>query len=253
MKALAKKLFNHLGYDIRRITSEQPIANIFQIAFTTLMASKQNVSVVQVGANDGMLNDPLYPMMRQFADRAKIMLIEPQPALIPYLTENYQFHPSALIHNVAIGDNGSLDLYAIKKDAWGALDVPYAKDWPRYRAPTGVTSGNRDHVEAWLARHYRGKKSLDEIVEKLSVPCGPLLPLLEENGWERKIDVLQVDAEGYDDQVIYACAVTETKPQLINFEWHSIQATGRSSLQSYLEEQGYVLFLNGGDMLAVAT
>src|SRR5690606_33634297 len=120
-----------------------PSSDAFEVAFSTLMSTKECAAIVQVGANDGTLNDPLHPMLRKFSARTKILLIEPQPTLIARLSENYKFHPDATIHNGAVGINRQLALYSLSEAAWADLDIPYAKEWPIYRAPPGVTSASR--------------------------------------------------------------------------------------------------------------
>jgi len=115
----------------------------------------ENLNIVVVGANDGKNNDPLYDYLATTKRKNTVVLIEPQQQLIPYLQENYRFHPSAHIVNAAIGQEGEMTLYGVKQEYWGRLVVPYAKErgWPDYRAPTGVASGNKAHVANWLKKH----------------------------------------------------------------------------------------------------
>jgi hypothetical protein len=74
---------------------------------------------VQVGANDGKTGDPVYGLIREYADRA--LLIEPQPWLIDALKENYSdFSGHLVIENIAISNkNSTLYLFVLKKKALG--------------------------------------------------------------------------------------------------------------------------------------
>src|SRR5690606_29641816 len=118
-----------------------------------------------------------------------VVLIEPQQQLIPYLQENYRFHPSAHIVNAAIGQEGEMTLYGVKKEYWGRLDVPYAKErgWPDYRAPTGIASGSKAHVANWLKKHLP-EVNADDAIEAFTVNSQSLDRALRSVGVHRPID-----------------------------------------------------------------
>ena len=67
------------------------------------------------------------------------------------------------------------------------------------------------------------------------------------------IDVLQIDAEGYDDVVIYNSNLSYTRPKLIYFESHSMPKEKGKSLKKYLSKQRYRTYRVWGDSLAVAS
>ncbi len=134
-----------------------------------LMGMTETINIVQVGANDGSINDPLYAFVSKFPDRSRIILVEPQEDLIPHLEENYRFHSSKYIFNGAIGPESELTLHRIRKGSWQDFDVPYAKGWPEYHAPTGVTSSSYDHVAAWMSNYYQGNLEEKDVIETVSV------------------------------------------------------------------------------------
>ena len=51
-----------LGYEIRRKPSRRPEHELshFESCLLLLMGTQESVNIVQVGANDGSINDPLY-------------------------------------------------------------------------------------------------------------------------------------------------------------------------------------------------
>ena len=55
--------------------------------------------MVQVGANDGLLNDPLHSFLMKHRDRTEVLLIEPQTHLLPVLSKNYSGPLSAESHD----------------------------------------------------------------------------------------------------------------------------------------------------------
>lgn len=222
----------------------------YHSALLTLYAVKDRVRIVQVGANDGVINDPLYPVVSGLPGRTDILLIEPQRSLLPLLRSNYAFHPNPAIFNGAIGPTGVLALYAVREEFWGRFDVPYAKGWPAYRAPTGIASANVEWVRGWVRRYIQDKSQADHAVEQLTVPCKPLLKVMEIFGWEASIDVLQIDTEGFDDQVIYASDIGHTLPALIHFEVN-MTANSYARLAAYLSGFGYIIDRHGNDALAL--
>src|SRR5690606_3854332 len=123
----------------------------------------------------------------------------PQQQLIPYLQENYHFHPNKHIVNAAVGQEGLMTLYGVKQKYWKELNVPYATErgWPEYRAPTGVTSASKAHVATWLKKHLP-KVETDDAIEEFAVPSHSLESILQEAGVEGPLDVLQIDTEGFD-------------------------------------------------------
>ncbi len=253
LKGLARTLLARLGYEVSRLSTRTPSdsPSAFHVALMALMSVRRRLRVVQVGANDGYFNDPLYPALSKYPDRTDILLIEPQKDLIPYLIETYRFHPSAIIHNGAIGAQGELTLYRVKKEYWSSLQVPYATGWPEYRAPTGVTSSNRQHVETWLSGIGTPSNAIPSMIGKEQAQCAPLLQVLEAYGWTGEIDVLQIDAEGFDDVVIYQSSIDVIRPSVINFEWPPMGKEKFHALKIYLQDSGYSLSLHGNDGLAI--
>lgn len=245
-----------MGFKIWRKRSKtkakQERLSPYEAALRTLLACRERVHIVQIGANDGAINDPVYKFVKSAADRTDILLVEPHEDLIPYLRQNYAFHPNATIFQGAIGPPGTLELYAVDRAYWPALKpIPYARDWPDYRAPTGVTSANREHVHAWLKENLRDSKDADRAIRSFQAPCMDIAGLLVETGIETEIDVLQIDAEGYDDTVIYNANLDTLKPRLINFEVAHMPQDRLSALETYLHGHGYGVAKFDMDALAI--
>lgn len=220
---------------------------------TTLLSTSEHLHIVQVGANDGATNDPLFHFTNSFQMRTKVLLVEPQTALLPYLGANYAFHPDAVIFNGAIGPAGALRMFCVSPSVWDKLSVPYAKGWPIYRAPTGVTSARRDHVLAWLQQHLPDGIDPESAIDEISVQSVNLTELLRRHRFPDEIDVLQIDAEGYDDEVIFASNLETTRPKVINYESANLGDKRSAALAAYLNSQGYDLFRQGMDTLAIRT
>ncbi len=254
MKAIIRRLFSRIGYQKPRtpkITKRDRFDSAYQCALIALLSCKESLKIVEVGANDGQTADPLYEFAMAFKDRTDITLIEPNSKLVPYLEQSYVDHPSHKIANCAIGPKGQLVLHAVSPSIWNDLDVSYANDWPIYRAPTGVTSTHRAHVENWLRKHLPDKSLLDHAIIELIVESAPLMEVLnrlhsrsDNNAFP--IDVLQVDTEGFDAEVIYQSSIDETAPSIIYFESRHLSADRIVNLRIFLDHRGYIVTRQGG-------
>ncbi len=224
------------------------IHNKYQLALTTLIGIKYQLNIVIVGANDGKTNDPIYCFAMGRLGATNILLIEPNKLLLPYLQSNYSAHPSHQIANCAIGKEGTLTLYAVKQEVWNRFQPAYAIGWPSYRAATGITSAIKSHLEKALMDQNLDP---DSAIDIINIPAKELKTLLEELKWPTPIDVLQIDAEGYDNVVIYNSNLNYTRPKLIYFESHNMSQEKSKSLKQYLSEQQYSTYKVGGDSLAI--
>ncbi|QFU74475.1 hypothetical protein EY643_01725 [Halioglobus maricola] len=221
-------------------------------AVLALASQKGQLRICIVGANDGVNNDPIFNTIRNhLRDNSQLVLVEPQPYLLPILEENYKFHPDAQILNCAIGEGETLTLHAIQPDYWDQFTPAYSKGWPIYRAPLGVTSIYRENVTAWAKENCSDTNAdIEPMVECIEVKSQTLSEVLQQANWKGGIDVLQVDAEGFDDEVIYSSNLDATRPSLIYFEQKLLGNRRWSSLRNHLEAS-YQLFKEGHDVLAI--
>lgn len=223
----------------------------YAAAVRALAALRQPLRIVVVGANDGRLNDPVYPVLHDgLADATEVLLIEPQADLHPVLRDNFAFHPAAHFVQAAVGRGGTLVLHGVDPTLWPHLVVPYATGWPAWRAPTGIVSGLRQTVVDWTAEHAPPGTDVQAAVQRMEVPCLPLRDILAQASWPDVIDVLQIDAEGCEADVIAACDLAVTRPAVIWVETCNLALDSRAALYAALTH-GYHLQPFARDLLAV--
>ena len=88
-----------LGGSVRRASDMHDLEK-----FLDQLATRQaTINIVEVGANDGRINDPIYSFVMNHKETTCVLLIEPQAELIPFLQENYKEHRSVTIFNGAKG------------------------------------------------------------------------------------------------------------------------------------------------------
>lgn len=226
--------------------------NFFEALLEKYLAIKQNMNIVQIGANDGKINDPVFQFVMDHKSVIRILLIEPQPEIIPYLKENYARHEFATVYNGAIGQGESLVLYRVKPALWDSYNPPYLKDAPAYRVPSGFTSSSAQHVY----RHAQGNilvdVPLDSCIEEIKVSCMTLKSLISELSWGFDIDVLQIDTEGSDDEMIYSSDIPFLKPKIINYENMHLTKDRKQGVEAFLMKAGYeIIHWNGTDTIAL--
>lgn len=221
-------------------------------AILALASQKERVVVAVVGANDGKIEDPIFDLVKQYiAKSVELILIEPQSFLIDIINENYAFVESKHVFNVAIGDNAALRLYRVKPEYWKNAVSGKKRERPSYSAPTGVTSSQKEHVVRWAAKHVKSDLNISEVIEEFEVTGCRLGQLLTDNHLPSGIDVLQVDAEGEDDTVIYCCDIELTKPTIVFFESMNLTRERLNRLVDYLRGLHYEVFTLEKDTLAI--
>lgn len=213
---------------MRKISmNDQFIYGLLEGAATT----RQNkLLLVQVGANDGVTNDPIVRWINDNIYRTEACFIEPQADVYEVLKSNYAHHPCAQFHNVAVGADGVIKLFRIN-----------SKYSHLYRGiiASGITSHNREYVLGKIKKNMDLTEIRDPLVclEEFTIPCRPLESLISADS--RRIDFLQIDAEGYDDQVIYHSSVPRLRPRIINYEFIHLSEAKRASLREFLTARGY--------------
>lgn len=252
IKELLKWAMDSMGLEIRKKPEFVLPFNFLETILETVLSYEKKINIVQIGANDGVFGDPIHNFVMENKKFTNALLIEPQNEIIKYLKHAYSTHPNILIYNGAIGFEDNLLLYRIKPDLWRFFNAPYLKYAPEYRAPSGVTSANREHVFTAAKKYLDNNIEIEDALEKLYVPCKRLRVLLSEMKFPDKIHLLQIDTEGMDDQVIYASDIDYLQPTLINFESKNLNKKNKYKLEEYLSQIGYRLYnWNKSDTIAI--
>jgi FkbM family methyltransferase len=160
---------------------------------------------VQIGSNDGKSNDPFYPLLSSHPSW-RALLVEPIPSLFERLKVNYADRPNTGFVNAAITDGppGERVFYYLSDAAKVALP-----DLPPYYDQLG--SFDRAHIFKHVG------PEVEPFVLSSKFPTLSLPGLLEANEIE-KVDVLHIDAEGYDWEILRQLDLQKYSPVAILFE-----------------------------------
>ena len=187
---------------------------------------------VQIGAFDGSTVDPLFSMVQRFDWPG--LLIEPEEQAFRQLCLTYKDKTRLQFANVAIADY----------DGEGTLHVvnPEIPD-PSSRGPL-ISSLDRQTTVANLG--FDG----DNVLLKRTVQVCRLETLLEQRKINR-VDLLQIDAEGYDFKIIQSLEGNKVQPRIINYEHALLSRKDKEACWNLLIRRGYRLFVHEPDTTAI--
>jgi len=205
---------------------------------------KNNLFFVQIGANDGMINDPFYKFIRR--DKWHGLLIEPQRKVFEELKNNYSKYKRLIFENVAITD----------KDEVKKL---YKISFSDSRRATGISSFLLNDLQKIIDTGYAEIIAKEENIilptnkEKWitteDVQCLNLKSLLVKYKIT-KVDLLAIDTEGYDYEIIKTIPFNTLKPQVIIYEHTHFNESVKIECSNFLSNLGYKLKATTSDTIA---
>jgi FkbM family methyltransferase len=234
MKSWIKWAARKVGYDLVQYVEvpDRPI-NVLKLAVDSRIAANQSVRFIQIGANDGVRNDPI----RELVVRHKLsgLFVEPLPDLFARLQANYAGHDRLLFEQCAVGDSdGEATLYRVQPS-------PGLPEWLQ-----GIASFSKEH----LSSRKFGVAGLERHVVPVQVPVLSVGSLLKKHGING-CDLLQVDTEGFDCRIVQAALRSGLRPAIINYEYIHTSPVERSNCKRLLAECGYEFLDVGRDTVAI--
>jgi FkbM family methyltransferase len=200
IKSCVHKVLRRVGYRVIRI-GPYSIFDFESFLYRHLAVHK-TLNFLQIGANDGVMNDPIY----QFNMDNKLVVtgfvLEPLPDIYEKLVKNYQICPSIKPFNLAIhATESEMVLHRVRPER--AAEIPaFAR---------GIASFDEAHwKKTMLVPHAK-------YMEQVKVKCVSFTDFIKSNAID-KLDLLLLDTEGYDYQILMSIDFTRIKPRMIRFE-----------------------------------
>ena len=198
---------------------------------------------VQIGSNDGVRSDPLYKFICKYNWSG--ILVEPVPYLYERLIKNHESRDNLIFKNVAISkDGGSMKFYYIKENQ---------NDQSDWKCGNGLGSFLKDVVTFHRNKIFDFDKNFSE----MDIQTITFDSLVE---GVNNIDLLAIDAEGYDYEIIKSIDFDKHQPSLILFEHKHLYQESRfkrnlsdklREVYKYLNDRGYVCIKGKGETLAI--
>ena len=236
LKTIIISIFNRLGY---RFFKPNPYSVFdFESFLERHLIVHKSLTFVQIGANDGIMNDPLYRFNQNHTAAVSGFVLEPLPDIFMNLVENYRNCPKIIPVNVAIHEeNSEMEIYRIKQEHEKAL--------PKFAR--GIASFDPNHWEK-----TKLVPSAD-YVQSEKVKCISLKNFTREREIH-SLDLLLIDTEGHDYAILKAIDFKVLKPKIIRFE-HGVRDGLMSKNQfnevcSILNSNGYQIVTESYDATA---
>lgn len=205
---------------------------------------KGNIIFIQIGANDGQWNDPIYKFIRR--DKWNGILIEPQKVIFERLTKTYRGYSGLSFENVAIDSISSFkDLYKISftDSRWASGIASFLKEDVQKMIDAGYVE-RKCHEEGIIPPEDKTKWITTEKIKTTT-----LKDILNKHNLSH-IDLIMIDTEGYDFEIIKTIPFEKIKPATIIFEHsHFIDKT-KSECFHFLINHKYRLTHTVSDTIA---
>jgi len=183
---------------------------------------------LQIGANDGLTYDPIRKYVLRHHWRG--LLVEPIPAVFAKLLENYKGENLLSFENAAVtAADGVVTLYSVDDRTPGSNSSLYS------------TLDRRLLLETY---------GPDVCYSELKIPGVSVTTLLTRHAVS-KIDLLQIDTEGYDFEVIKSIDFERVRPVIIHYEHIHLTLEERYESYRYLNARGYNLAFGQWDTVAL--
>lgn len=228
-----QRVVERLGYTVARPSfhRENPIDLRGLLAAIIERQTGRPLRVIQIGANDGITGDPIHDNV---VNRGwELLAVEPLPRAFARLRQTYASCPRVRLLQAAVGErSGESTLYHLRPvegresdDQLASFDV---------------------HV---LRRHWRRVPDLRRRLQTTTVPCLTPGDLVSRAGYDR-IDLLQVDTEGFDWQIVRMAFEGGLRPPILAFEWVHLPRPQMWDCRCRLIDLGYRWLLDRGDVIA---
>jgi hypothetical protein len=243
-----KGYYNEHDYNSRYRSS---FTNYLYLILLAYIRDKSSLNCIQVGANDGKTGDPLFVFFKENKKKINAIFFEPQISPFKKLIKNYKGCKNFYFINKVVGPEGKYPFYS--------LNYRFKKDFSRLTKsyyPSGLSSF---HINNLISR-FKKYKDFDpkKHISKETLQTSNILKEIKINlknkshSFLKKIDLLQIDTEGYDDSIIYSCNLDILKPVLINFEHKNLSRYKKIKLKKYLQKKKYdIFFYSKSDALSI--
>ena len=194
--------------------------------FLNKVGKKDDFFFIQVGANDGVMCDPLRSFILKHNWSG--ILVEPVPDYFELLKKNYEGRDNLTFEQVAVSSepSDSLKIYYLKRNAESEKEL---RDWE-----FGLSGFDMSKDDKWKSSKFAGE---------CDVPITTVSELVNKHDVSH-IDMLQIDAEGHDFEVIKGVDFSKVCPKIINYE-HRNLGRDKHPCKNFLRERGYYLYIQG--------
>ena len=202
----------------------------------------EDIFVLKIGANDGICYDHLATLLLTDM-RYRGLLVEPVPMNAAMLKANYGKSGRFTIEQAAVAaSSGTVKMYYVDESALKLIGASNP-NWVRHVA--NIASLDRLHVLKHLA------PEMHPAVKETPVECLAVNELLSRHNVQ-KIDLLHIDAEGFDYVILRQFDFTAFHPCVVLFEHTHLTNQDRRAAKTMMEFAGYKVQEMEADFLCLS-
>lgn len=210
--------------------------------------SLDNLTLLQIGANDGLQSDPFRDTIITY--KITSHLLEPIPELYEILIKNYKEYKWVNCHNLAITNlNGEEEI----------TYVPVLDNLPEWTRGLGTFDSTKNFIGA---NGMGGHKLLIDMsntneykiilnnIKKIFVKTKTLKSFIESVGIQ-KIDIYVTDTEGFDWVIFNQLDLNKFTPKIIWMETHTLGDDQNKLIDEKLLKYNYTILTKEWNTIAV--
>lgn len=208
--------------------------------------SNKNIFFIQVGANDGHVNDPIYRFVKSYNWSG--VVVEPQKFPFEILkNKTYKNEKNIFFENCAI------DVKPNKRKL-------YRLSFSNKRWATGLSSFVRENLVKAIESGYVKKcasfyndklpLNLDEYITYDMVTCKTFNDIIKKYDIIN-LDILIIDVEGFDFEILKMFPIKYLSPSLICFEHSHLSKSDKKNAKDLIKSHDYNFRIFGDDILAI--
>jgi len=222
---LLRKIVNFFGFKlveknfIKNMIETENFAVNVEVFVEKIIKDNQFKKIIQVGSNDGITDDYLKEIIEKY--NLNGILLEPAPEPFKKLKINYQKIDNVFLVNKALDKKSSIKSFY-------TVDKKYLHFY--HENISVLSSFDKNHLIKW------GVKS--NHISLITVECISWEKLFELNNF-KDVQIICIDAEGYDHVLVENLLnETQVRPVII-FEWVNIPNKELREILSLLVERDY--------------
>jgi len=233
----------NLNYNMRLFNNTEEFLH-------TLFSVEENLSIIQIGACDGVQNDPLYRYLKN--NKGNTLLIETIPYYCDLLKNLYKNESHIKICNAHVSNDFSLKkFFYIEPSVADHMDG----DGPNNKWAHGQGSTSKDTIVYWIYQNsFRGenyKKNIQQYIDsikEISLRSKTLNDIIIEYNFVDGIDLLLLDVQGHEYSILQNITTLDKYPNFIVYEDDaSMSKHDSNNLEKLLLSLDYSLIANGHD------
>lgn len=223
-----------LGYSLLRSNPWADLATIHQshlvFALATVFPSLKKLRFLQIGSNDGSMEDPISILIDQYKWRGTFVEGDPLKAELLKARRGNQKH-FQIISTILCDHNGTVEFYSLKAD-----------ELPDFARGLGTVSKKRiEEAQRDLGRFQ------PEIITR-NLPCTSVRSFFDHV--DRKFDLCVIDAEGLDFLILKLLHQEKAIPRVLLFEHKCLSRSDVNECFELLMQEHYNLLVDDRDCVA---